>query len=65
MTEIHITWFHDSPDVGQDCLCSLCLNPITEDDICIRMWTGNGTLEARFHGDCWGQVDQESGGIIP
>jgi len=46
-----LTWFETSPDVGPDCLCSWCGQPI-EDVLPIRWYDNQSGREARFHNDC-------------
>jgi hypothetical protein len=51
-----ITWFDDSPDVGNcACVCSWCGELITEDDgLAIRVFDTQANKEARFHLRCAG-----------
>lgn len=55
MTEI--TWFTDSPDVGPDCYCSKCGEPIKI--MAIRVFDDKSGKEARFHQDCFDIADFE------
>jgi hypothetical protein len=48
-----VTWFTNSPDVGDpDCLCSLCASVI-EASVPIRIYADKLNLEARFHHVCF------------
>jgi len=53
MMKIH--WFKDSPDVGPDCLCSKCLEPILE-GVPIRFFDSETDSEARFHMSCYNSL---------
>jgi len=52
--EQELTWFHDSPFVGEpECICSYCKEPITEEhEVPLRMWGDNSGLELRLHTYC-------------
>ena len=52
------TWFEDSPDTGPECLCSKCGKAILEGDTPIRLWDDEKGKEARFHIDCWNEIQQ-------
>ena len=60
MTSINIdisrlTWFSDSPDVGDPaCICSLCLEIIY--DIPVRGFHEEMDQELRFHFDCFKKI---------
>lgn len=56
MDKSRVTWFEDSPDVGPDCLCSVCGKPITE-GVPVRVFDNETGKEARFHQPgCWNEV---------
>lgn len=46
----YLRWFSDSPDIGPDCACSYCEQPITISPVC-RFFSSQNT-ELRFHLDC-------------
>lgn len=49
------TWFDDSPDVGERCICSLCGKPI-RNGVPIRIFSEGKKREARFHINCYNTV---------
>ena len=54
-----LTWFTKSPDAGDPgCLCSLCGEPISEEECPFRMWTDKHKpmLEVRLHWKCFEKV---------
>lgn len=53
-----ITWFRDSPDVGDPtCICSWCGQPIGEREApIVRLFDSDAGTEARFHRRCTGVV---------
>jgi hypothetical protein len=59
MKALNITWFEDSPDVGDPaCLCSVCLHPIKEGESEIRAVSVYPIdREARFHEKCFAEID--------
>jgi hypothetical protein len=50
----NLTFFANSPDAGHpDCLCSLCSQLITLDDVPVRLFRSIDNTEARFHLACF------------
>jgi len=55
MEKTEIIFDQTSPNVGPDCICTLCGQPILE-GMPIRLWADDAKYEARFHESCGVQV---------
>lgn len=51
-----LTFFEDSPDVGPECICSLCGDSIEEPDMPLRLYRETDGKEARLHFPCWNRI---------
>lgn len=60
-----ITWYQDSPDIGEECVCSLCGSPILL-DVPLRVFDMDNSValgEARFHTDCFVEISYAFTGL--